>query len=167
MAQKKPENYAEIHKIPHNSQQNYAEFGAIILSFAKEVRATDKAGKKTRDVAYHSAKNGGMVVVHSEAARAYSKYLEERPEITAYEACKPLDINRLDALQKTDIRGEYFREQWSSDFYIRHADGTAAVRELVSAADLTRRAEVEKLELSRRYWAALGVNNWKVVITGQ
>ena len=25
-----------------------------------------------------------MVVVHSEAARAYSKYLEERPEITAY-----------------------------------------------------------------------------------
>ena len=167
MAQKKPDNYAEMHKTPHNSRQNYAEFGAIILSFAKEVRATDKAGKKPRDVAYHSATNGGMVVGHSEAARAYSKYLEERPEITAYEACKPLDINRLDALQKTDIRGEYFREQWSSDFYIRHADGTAAVRELVSAADLTRRAEVEKLELSRRYWAALGVNNWKVVITGQ
>ena len=167
IAQKKPDNYAEIHKTPHNSPQNYAEFGAIIPSFAKEVRATDKVGKKTRDIAYHSGKNGGMVVVHSKAARAYSKYLEERPEITAYEACKPLDINRLDALQKTDIRGEYFREQWSSDFYIRHADGTAAVRELVSAADLTRRAEVEKLELSRRYWAALGVNNWKVVITGQ
>lgn len=55
----------------------------------------------------------------------------------------------------------------SSDFYIRHADGTAAVRELVSAADLTKRAEVEKLELSRRYWAALGVSDWKVVITGQ
>ena len=90
----------------------------------------DRAGKKVRDIAYHSAKNGGMVTVHSEAARAYSKYLEERSEITAYEACKPLDINRLDALQKTDIRGEYFREQWSSDFYIRHADGTAAVREL-------------------------------------
>ena len=127
----------------------------------------DRAGKKVRDIAYHSAKNGGMVVVHSEAARAYSKYLEERSEITAYEACKPLDINRLDALQKTDIRGEYFREQWSSDFYIRRADGTAAVRELVSAADLTKRAEVEKLELSRRYWASLGVNNWMVVITGQ
>ena len=112
----------------------------------------DRAGKKVRDIAYHSAKNGGMVTVHSEAARAYSKYLEERSEITAYEACKPLDINRLDALQKTDIR---------------HADGTAAVRELVNAADLTKRAEVEKLELSRRYWAALGVNDWMVVITGQ
>ena len=66
----------------------------------------DKAGKKTRDIAYHSAKNGGMVTVHSEAARAYSRYLEERQEITAYEACKPLDVNRLDAIQKTDIRGE-------------------------------------------------------------
>ena len=127
----------------------------------------DKAGKKTRDIAYHSAKNGGRVTVHSEAARAYSKYLEERSEITAYEACKPLDINRLGTLQKTDIRGEYFREQWSSDFYICHADGTTAVRELVSAADLTKRAEIEKLELSRRYWAALGVVDWMVVITGQ
>lgn len=127
----------------------------------------DKAGKKVRDIAYHSVKNGGMVVVHSEAARAYSRYLEERQEIASYETCKPLGINRMDALQKTDIRGEYFREQWSSDFYIRRADGTAAVRELVSAADLTKRAEVEKLELSRRYWAALGVNDWMVVITEQ
>ena len=127
----------------------------------------DRAGKKVRDIAYHSAKNGGMVTVHSEAARAYSKYLEERQEITSYEACKPLDVNRLGTLQKTDIRGEYFREQWSSDFYICHADGTTAVRELVSAADLTKRAEIEKLELSRRYWAALGVVDWMVVITGQ
>ena len=127
----------------------------------------DRAEKKVRDISYHSPKNSGMVVVHSEAARAYSKYLEERPEVASYEACKPLDINRLDAIQKTDIRGEYFRERWSSDFYLQFNDGTAAVRELVSAADLTKRAEVEKLELSRRYWAALGVNNWKVVITGQ
>lgn len=141
--------------------------GEITRRIGEAVIIMDKAGKKIRDIAYHSAKNGRMVVVHSEAARAYSKYLEERSEITSYETCKPLDINRLDAIQKTDIRGEYFREQWSSDFYICHADGTAAVRELVSAADLTRRSEVEKLELSRRYWAALGVVDWKVVITGQ
>ena len=30
MAQKKPDNYAEMHKTPHNSRWNYAEFGAII-----------------------------------------------------------------------------------------------------------------------------------------
>ena len=149
------------------AEANYAEFGAIIPSFAKEVRATDKVGKKTRDIAYHSAKNGGMVTVHSEAARAYSKYLEERSDVMSYEACKPLDVNRLDTLQKTDIRGEYFKAQWTSDFCVRFSDGTTGVRELVSASDLAKRAEVEKLELSRRYWAALGVNDWMVVITGQ
>ena len=50
-----------------------------------------------------------MAVVHSEAARAYSKYLEERPEVASYEACKPLDATRLNSIQKTDIRGEYFQ----------------------------------------------------------
>ena len=37
----------------------------------------------------------------------------------------------------------------------------------ISASDLTKRAEVEKLELSRRYWAALGVHDWKIVIAGK
>ena len=79
----------------------------------------DRAGKKVRDISYHSGKNGGMAVVHSEAARAYSKYLEERPEVASYEACKPLDATRLNSVQKTDIRGEYFQGQWASDFFIR------------------------------------------------
>ena len=94
----------------------------------------DRAGKKVRDISYHSGKNGGMAVVHSEAARAYSKYLEERPEVASYEACKPLDATRLNSVQKTDIRGEYFQGQWASDFFIRFADGTTGVRELVSAS---------------------------------
>ncbi len=99
-------------------------------------------------------------------ARAYTKYLEERPEVASYEACKALELNRLNGLQKTDIRGEYFTQQWTSDFYISFTDGTAAVREIVRADALTKRAEVEKLELSRRYWASLGVANWKIVIAG-
>lgn len=127
----------------------------------------DRAGKKVRDISYHSPKTGGMVVVHSEAARAYSKYLEERPEVVYYEACKPLDAPRLNGIQKTDIRGEYFKGQWTSDFCIRFTDGTTGVRELVSASGLTRRSEVEKLELSRRYWAALGVSDWRIVIAGK
>lgn len=73
----------------------------------------------------------------------------------------------MNSVQKTDIRGEYFRGQWTSDFFIRFSDGTTGVRELVSASDLTQRAEVEKLELSRRYWAALGVHDWKIVIAGK
>ena len=87
----------------------------------------DRAGKKVRDISYHSPKTGGMVVVHSEAARAYSKYLEERPEVASYEACKPLDGTRLNGIQKTDIRGEYFKAQWTSDFFIRFSDGTTGV----------------------------------------
>lgn len=126
----------------------------------------DRAGKRVRDIKFHSKKNGALVLVHSEEARAYTKYLEERPEIASYEAGKPLDESRLNSIQRTDIRGEYFTEQWTSDFYIRFTDGTAAVREIVKAGALTRRAEVEKLELSRRYWAALGVENWKIVIVG-
>ena len=127
----------------------------------------DRAGKRVRDISYHSPKNGGMVVVHSEAARAYSKDLEERPEVASYEVCKPLDAARLNGIQKTDIRGEYFKGQWTSDFCVRFSDGTTGVRELVSAFDLTKRAEVEKLELSRRYWTALGVHDWKIVIAGK
>lgn len=127
----------------------------------------DRAGKKVGDISYHSPKTGGMVVVHSEAARAYSKYLEERPEVVSYEVCKPLDAARLNSVQKTDIRGEYFKGQWTSDFCIRFTDGTTGVRELVSASGLTRRSEVEKLELSRRYWAALGIADWKIVIAGK
>ena len=92
----------------------------------------DRAGKKVRDISYHSPKNGGMVVVHSEAARAYSKYLEERPEVASYEACKPLDGTRLNSIQKTDIRGEYFKAQWTSDFCIRFTDGTTVnIEELI------------------------------------
>ena len=60
-------------KTRNNSRGNYAEFGAIIPSFQKVVIFMDRAGKRVRDISYHSPKNGGMVVVHSEAARAYSK----------------------------------------------------------------------------------------------
>jgi len=126
----------------------------------------DRAGKRTRDIKFYSKKSGTLTLVHSEEARAYTRYLEERPEVAAYEACKPLDLNRLNGLQKTDIRGEYFTQQWTSDFYIKYTDGTAAVREIIRADALTKRAEVEKLELSRRYWASLGVVNWKIVIAG-
>lgn len=124
----------------------------------------DRAGKRARDIKFHSKKNGKLVLVHSEEARAYTKYLEERPEVASYEAGRPLDAERLNVIQKTDIRGEYFTQPWASDFYIRFTDGTVGIREIVKAGALTKRAEVEKLELSRRYWAARGIANWKIVI---
>ncbi len=126
----------------------------------------DKLCKRTRDISFFSKKNGTLILVHSEEARSYTKYLEECSEITSYETCKPLDPNRVRNLQKTDIRGQYFQQEWASDFYINFADETAAVREIVKPDTLKKRSDVEKLELSRRYWAGLGISDWKVVIVG-
>ena len=111
----------------------------------------DRAGKKVRDISYHSPKNGGMVVVHSEAARAYSKYLEERPEVVSYEACKRLDATRLNSVQKTDIRGEYFKAQWTSDFCVRFNDEAGRGGEAGTVPPLLGRAGGERLE-NRHSW---------------
>ena len=51
----------------------------------------DKPGKKVRDIRYYSEKNQKIMIVHSERARAYSKYLEEREEVESYEVGKLLD----------------------------------------------------------------------------
>lgn len=126
----------------------------------------EKAGKKLREIKFRSDKNGGLLLVHTEEARAYTKYLENHLNIASYEACMPLDVNRLALLPRIDIRGEYFRAEWESDFALVYKDGTKGVREIVKATNLTKRAEVEKLELSRRYWASLGIMDWKIVIVG-
>lgn len=126
----------------------------------------NKPGKKVRDIRFHSEKNNQMMVVHSEAARAYSKYLEENEEVSFYVAGKQLDSGRLKSVAHIDIRGDYLNQDWTSDFYFKYQDGTFGVRELVRSSDLGKRAEVEKLELSRRYWSLLGVTDWKVVVAG-
>ena len=47
---------------------------------------------------------------------------------------------------------------------ITFADGRKEIREIVSVEQLRKRAVVEQLELSRRYWGALDVSGWKVVV---
>jgi len=126
----------------------------------------NKAGVKRRDIKYLSRKNGGeMYIVHSDAARSYSKKLEEDSKVVSYSVCKPLISERLAMIQKTGIRKEYFEKSWETDFYIVYSDTSVAVREITSEKALGRFSEVVKLELSRRYWKAAGVTNWKIVIT--
>ena len=127
----------------------------------------DKSGKKVRDIRYFSEKNQKIMIVHSEGARAYSKYLEVREEVESYEVGKLLDEGRLLTIPRVDIRGEYRKQEWCSDFFIKYKDGITGVREIIRPSDLEKRAEVEKLELSRRYWAMLGVVDWKVVVLGK
>ena len=126
----------------------------------------NKSGQKTRDIKFYSKKNEAMVIVHSKEARAYTKYLEDMEHVSSYVAGKSIDPVRLQMVSKIDIRGDYFKQQWESDFYVLYDDGTVAVRELSTAEDFSKRAEIEKLELSRRYWSSVGVTDWKIVWIG-
>lgn len=108
-----------------------------------------KTGLKARDFQWWSGKNGALIRVHSQAARDFGKWLE---------------LERLPHISPTSIRKLYFQTQWCSDFYIKFADGHIGVRELALSSALDKQAEVEKLELSRRYWAAMDITDWKVVL---
>jgi len=126
-----------------------------------------KSGKKYRDIKFLSTKNGGEVLlVHSDQARKYARKLEEDPNVKSYSVCKALSPERINMIQKVDIRKAYFEQQWESDFYVVYSDTSVGIREIATEEDLKKRAEIEKLELSRRYWKAAGVTNWKIVIVG-
>ena len=124
----------------------------------------DKAGMKTRDIRFFSSKNNQVICIHSKWARDYAKYLEQQPWVQSYPAVVPLEPDYLPHVSPVDIRSLYFRSEWATDFLIRFVDGRKGVRELVHREDLTKRAMVERLELSRRYWAVRDIDEWKVVL---
>jgi len=123
-----------------------------------------KCNEKGREIRFYSEKNQAFVTVRSKEERSYSKYLEDRKDVTAYEAGKKWSIEHLQQIPRVEIRKEYLSTLWQSDFYITFADGRTAVREVILPEMLTKLADVEKLELSRRYWQSLGIRDWKLVI---
>jgi len=125
-----------------------------------------KSGRKSRDIRFRSEKNNAVMLVHSQEARSFARLLESDDTVSTYVTGKPLDPERLQMVQRVEIRGEYFQQQWETDFYILYADGSVAIREIASQSDLTKPAEIEKLELSRRFWKICGVQDWKIVLTG-
>lgn len=127
----------------------------------------EKAGVRTRDIQFYSEKNQQMICVHSRRARDFAKHLEQQPWVENYETCVPLDINRFHNVNPVDIRREYLALQWTTDFVIRTADGRTTVREFVDARDFSKKAVIEKLELSRRYWAIMDVTDWRLVVSGE
>lgn len=124
----------------------------------------DKLRKKTRDIQFYSKKNEGMITVHDRYARKYASFLESQPEIVRYEVGVLLEQRNYIHVFPVDIRKTYFQTQWASDFCLYFSDGRYAIRELVCPSDLERLAEIEKLEFSRRYWAAKGLTDWMVVV---
>ena len=119
-----------------------------------------KSGVKTRDIRFFSEKNDTMICVHTPLARDYAKWLEDQPWVERYETGVLLDASQMDHVSRVDIRSSYFETAWASDFLITLADGRKEIREV----QLRKRAVVEQLELSRRYWGALDVSGWKVVV---
>ena len=124
----------------------------------------EKVGVKTRDIQFYSEKGGIIIKVHSKQARDYAKWLEGETWVESYEAACPWDMTRYPHIDRIGIRPAYFETEWASDFLLHYTDGRVGVRELVTAKQLQKKADLEKLELSRRYWAVLDVSDWKVVM---
>lgn len=121
-----------------------------------------KAGNKTRDLSFMSAKNGRMMTVHTEQAMQYAMRLESDPAVSSYVTNHPLEQDKIEPEQ--GVRKHYYETQWTTDFVVMFTDGTMGVRELVTKNKLSQRSEIEKLQLSQSYWQKI-TTNWKIVIT--
>lgn len=121
-----------------------------------------KAGNKTRDLSFMSAKNGRMMTVHTEQAMQYAMRLENDPAVSSYVTNHPLEQDKIEPEQ--GVRKQYYETQWTTDFVVMFADGTMGVRELVTKNKLSQRSEIEKLQLSQSYWQQITAG-WKIVIT--
>nr|WP_236946070.1 hypothetical protein [Enterocloster clostridioformis] len=76
-----------------------------------------------------------------------------------------MDRERYQFVSPVDIRKDYFDVEWATDFVLHLADGSVGIREVVSEAMLSKRANIEKLEFSRRYCSgSKSVKDWKVVL---
>jgi hypothetical protein len=125
----------------------------------------DKSGGKRRDITFRSEKNGKVMCVHSRESREYARILESDDMVVSYEACQSLDRERYQFVSPIDIRKDYFDVEWATDFVLHFADGSIGIREIATEAMLSKRANVEKLEFSRRYWSSSeSVKDWKIVI---
>lgn len=124
----------------------------------------ERAGERTRNIRFYSSKNNEIVCLHSKWARDYARWLETQPWVLSYEASFPLNPEIIGRVSRTGIRADYLQTEWTTDFVLRYADGRKGVRELIQRQQLKKKACVERLELSRRYWAATDAE-WMVVIT--
>ena len=123
-----------------------------------------RASKKQREIRFHSGKCGRIICVNSYAEQEYAKRLEADDRVENYEENCCLDPERFQYVAPVGIRASYLKQEWKTDFLIYHRDGTQAVREVVRADELTKATVLEQLELSRRYWKAVGVSDWRVAL---
>ena len=154
-----------LRKIPLRSQNLRKISGnSNEILIMRRLKEMERAGRKTRDIQFFSEKNGRMVCLHFPAARDYAKYLEEQSWVVSYEAGTPLSGDLHCHVSSVGIRNLYFKTSWESDFLLHFADGRRGIRELVREDSLQKASTAERLEFSRRYWAATDIDEWKVVL---
>ena len=123
-----------------------------------------------QEIKFFSDKNQKMLTVHSADAKKFADTLENDSSVLSYEPCIPLDPAKLITVNMIGIRTGFRTKPsdteptWETDFVVEFASGKKAVRELSKEELLEKRAELEKLEMSRRYWKSQGITDWKIVL---
>ena len=117
------------------------------------------------DIRFASPKAVDMVVVHLREAVDYAKRLDADANVLSYETDVPL-TSWQEKTNPVGIRKAYLQSGWKSDFLIKLADGTTAVRELVKQSDLTKKAVVEQLDEDRHKEGGNDMG-WAVVVVDE
>lgn len=116
-----------------------------------------------REITFYSPKCGCAVTVFGTAARDLAERLEKDDSVLNYKSKIPFTVNPSET-SVLGIRSSYIHEEWVSDFSVETIEGAVMIIEAISSNDLEKKSEIEKLELSRRYWASKGIR-WRVCIT--
>lgn len=122
------------------------------------------AKTRVREIRFRSIKNSEIMIVHTESAKKYADLLEDNMDVLSYEVCKKLDTDNYMHIPKVGIKATIFQKEWTTDFLIRMESGKMAVRELCYKQDFLKTMNIQKLEFSRRYWDAQGINDWRIIL---
>lgn len=122
----------------------------------------NKNRKNIRDISFMSKKNGKVIMVHSVIAREVARLLENDDRVEHYDTDVPLE-KVAEKIDTTGLRDTYLTIGWKTDFAIHLADERVVIIEVETRENLQKKASVEKLEISRRYWKGQ-VDDWKIVM---
>ncbi len=122
-----------------------------------------KHDPSARRIIFTSYKLGEPIIVTTDLEYNYAQMLERDISVKRFETMVPL-TDWKERIQLKGIRTQYRKMEWLTDFRITYKRGNISIRELVKQSDLASRAVIEKLELSRRYWEAVGITDWKIVV---
>ena len=123
----------------------------------------ERMDARVRDISFRSQKNECIVTVHSSIARKLAAEFESDENIIRYHTDVPVHYED-GCIDTTGIRTSYLDDRWKSDFMVERVDGSLEIYEVTSPFLLTKKAIIEKYELSRRYWNSQNINGWTLCI---